>query len=520
MKSILLTLLSFFYSYIVVGQLYMESTISTGTDESARYVDVLNDGNYIIAGIHTASGQSHSDFLIIKLSSAGELIWSKRIASSGEDILYNVKAASDGGFVMIGTTVGYGAAQRDILVIKADADGIVEWSVLIGGAQFDLSYTIVPTLDGGYLIDGTLQQSGTLFKLITVKLNSSGVVQWKKATGTAGIIGGGAIELSNGGFVVVGSIKESDYNLYLSKIGLEGDIIWEKSIPGNVNGSSYDINATDDGGFICFGETHETIGSDDVWIVKFNSSGEVEWSKVYGSSNRTTRTYGGEPISNGYVVAIHDYGTGSNNVGLLMIDLDGNVTSYFESDLATQAWGIHVSDQGSFIVGRKDVGGQDDVYLLKTDLLGQIGPQCAIPETTIQVEDWPCESTAVFSDQNSSVSVTNVTTTSVNIAMAMEFDCKHTVSVDNLSDLNRENISAKIFNSTSGNPNRLLLECEMGTTVSICIFNTAGERIVDRRSQKLNSGANWMDLPALSSGMYAIQILNGDSAIGVKLMVE
>jgi Secretion system C-terminal sorting domain len=60
----------------------------------------------------------------------------------------------------------------------------------------------------------------------------------------------------------------------------------------------------------------------------------------------------------------------------------------------------------------------------------------------------------------------------------------------------------------------------MGTTVSICIFNTAGERIVDRRSQKLNSGANWMDLPALSSGMYAIQILNGDSAIGVKLMVE
>jgi hypothetical protein len=520
MKSILFTLLFVFYSYFMVAQLYMESTISTGTDESAHCIDVLNDGNYIVGGIHTASGQSQSDFLINKISSSGELIWSKTISSADEDILYNVKSTGDGGFIMVGTTVGYGAAQKDIMVIKSDMNGIVEWSVTIGGPLLDLAYTVIPTLDGGYLIDGTLQETANLFRLVTVKLNSSGGLQWKKVTGTAGKIGGGALELSAEGFVVVGSIKATGYYLYFSKIDSEGDLVWEKSIPGNVNGGSYDINATDDGGFISFGSTHEIIGVEDIWIVKFNSSGEVLWSKVYGFPDRAIQTYGGEPFSNGYVVSLHDYGSGSNRAGFLIIDLEGNVSSYFESDLSTQAWGIHVSNEGSFIVGKKDVGGQDDVYLLKTDLLGQIGPQCAIPQTTIEVVDWPCESTAVFSEQNSSVTVTSVIATSVDIMMSVDIDCKHTVSVPNLSDLNRENISARIINSTSGNPNRLLLECGMGTTVSICIFNTAGELVVDRRSQKLNSGANWIDLPALSCGIYAIQILNGDGAIGVKLMVE
>jgi hypothetical protein len=524
MKTFFFVILFVLLQNCIEAQVYFQSTVGDNGSASAISVDILSDNNYIVAGNYTALGETQTDYLVARISTSGGIIWSRTVGASGNEAVYQVLATVDGGFLISGTTNGYGASSDDILLVKANSEGTVAWSKTIGGSGADYARSVIQTSDGGYLVCGALHTSGSNYHIITVRLSAYGDVIWKNVTGSDNIIGGDAIELANGGFMLVGGVKNGAYySIYLSRISSAGDIVWERACFGNMNSGSYELMSTDDGGFICFGETKDIIGPGNVWVVKFNSSGELLWSRVYGSASEKLRTFAASEIPDGYAISVYDYATGGTSAGLLTIDQDGNVVSYnnyTDAGISTQSQGVVCNEEGCFVVGKKVVGNQNQMLMVKTDFLGQIGPQCAAMQGDIESVEWPTEVVDITSDQYTSVDVTSVGAFSEGLMLTQDIDCKFTLHNEENVANEIHNISAKIINSTSGNPNRLLLECGMGTTVSICIFNTAGELVVDRRSQKLNSGANWIDLPALSCGIYAIQILNGDAAIGVKLMVE
>jgi hypothetical protein len=69
------------------------------------------------------------------------------------DWAYSVQQTSDGGYIVAGWTTSLGAGD-DILLIKTDANGNVQWAKTYGGESWDGAYSVQQTSDGGYIVAG------------------------------------------------------------------------------------------------------------------------------------------------------------------------------------------------------------------------------------------------------------------------------------------------------------------------------------------------------------------------------
>jgi hypothetical protein len=92
----------------------------TGWASGFYSVQQATDGGYVAAGVVP------NDVLLVRLSSAGQLLWTRRFTATNNstDIGYSVRQALDGGFIITGqeSLVGPGTG---IYVIKTDANGLV-----------------------------------------------------------------------------------------------------------------------------------------------------------------------------------------------------------------------------------------------------------------------------------------------------------------------------------------------------------------------------------------------------------
>ena len=95
-----------------------------------------NDGGYIITGRTNMFGNSNQAFLL-KTNSNGDQEWIRSFGDSGTDGAYCVKQTTDGGFIVVGSTL-----------IKIDSNGNKEWEQLFAGKS------VQETIDGGYIITG------------------------------------------------------------------------------------------------------------------------------------------------------------------------------------------------------------------------------------------------------------------------------------------------------------------------------------------------------------------------------
>ena len=52
----------------------------------------------------------------------------KAYGSPGDDQAFSVQQTSDGGFIIGGLTSGVGAGGQDVLLVKFDGSGAIQWS--------------------------------------------------------------------------------------------------------------------------------------------------------------------------------------------------------------------------------------------------------------------------------------------------------------------------------------------------------------------------------------------------------
>ena len=136
-----------------------------------------------------------------------------------------------------------------------------------------------------------------------VKMNGSGVPEWKKSFGGTGIDLSNAIQQTvDGGYIFTGWSNSIDgdvtgnfgfEDVWVVKLDNIGNIQWQKSFGGTGNDQSYDIQQTTDGGYIIAGisssndiDVSSNNGCFDYWIVKLNNTGIIQWEySTTGASN-------------------------------------------------------------------------------------------------------------------------------------------------------------------------------------------------------------------------------------------
>jgi gliding motility-associated-like protein len=154
------------------------------------------------------------------------------------------------------------------------------------------------------------------------------------------------------------------WDMWIVKLNSCGIVQWQKSIGGTGYESARDVKQTADGGFIVLAETNSTDGgivagyggTKDIWLLKLSAAGNVEWQKRYGGSgldigNRLIITGDG-----GYLIAA----TSSSNDG----DIKGNHSTASYTDGAL----IKLSAAGA-VEWSKCFGGSKNDELLNVEII-------------------------------------------------------------------------------------------------------------------------------------------------------
>ncbi|WP_308755302.1 hypothetical protein [Candidatus Hakubella thermalkaliphila] len=105
------------------GKVLWEKTYGGEDYDWAFSIQQTQDGGYIVAGYTTSFGAGDSDFYILKLDPTGKVLWEKTYGGEGYDWASSIQQTKDGGYIVAGDTVSFGAGDYDFYILKLDPQG-------------------------------------------------------------------------------------------------------------------------------------------------------------------------------------------------------------------------------------------------------------------------------------------------------------------------------------------------------------------------------------------------------------
>jgi hypothetical protein len=274
-----------------MGNLKWSKTYGGAGNDFGHSLEKTKDGNYIILGHGSSFSKEYNDLCLIKIDNDGKVIWSKAYGLDASDYANSVIATSDGGFVILAETINFIGNDKnsDILIIKVDAEGVIQWSKVFGGNNTDYAYSIQQTKEGGYIVGGETNSYGAgEWDFYLLKLKADGAVEWSKTYGESGTdFGRYAQQTPDGGYIIGGNTvnyRAEGFDICLIKVDLNGEIEWTKVYGGAGTDYLLNLKIVGEKGFVVVGYTNSSdLLSEDVLVMKFNYSGNIVWTKVYGS---------------------------------------------------------------------------------------------------------------------------------------------------------------------------------------------------------------------------------------------
>ncbi len=381
----------------IKGQSFIEWQHVLGGHKMASARDVVStpDGGFIVAGqiesdIAISEACIYGDIWLTKLSSRGNVEWQQNYGSSGFDEAYAVVCTNDGGYVVtaLSASCDFNYSGRinngDARVLKLNGNGEVEWDVTLGGSEFDILNSVVQTSDNGFVLAGFTESSDYDIAMNKgkadgwiVKLNQSGDMEWQYTYGGSDYDELYSItQTLDGGFALCGytescngdvSKNHGSGDLWVLKIDNKGILEWEKSLGGGNNDVGYALVQSADNGILVVGFTESVDGhvsnhhdKEDVWIVKLDVSGNLEWEKSMGGSGYDTATSVINSGSDGYIVTgwtesdNGDIGInkGGSDIWIVKLNYAGSVE--WEQTIGGSDWDVACSvtssDNNSFVL--------------------------------------------------------------------------------------------------------------------------------------------------------------------------
>jgi hypothetical protein len=267
-----------------------------------------------------------------------------------------------------------------------------EWNKVFGGSSNDIGTYGQQTKDGGFIITGYTSSYGAdapfswIIKapyrgdLWLIKTDAEGNLQWDKTIGGLGKdLGFSVQQTKDNGYIIAGGKKSfwiiGNYDLWVIKTDSKGNVEWDKSYGWSGEDLGFSVQQTKDDGYIIAGYTSFPDGKK-VFIIKIDSQGNKEWNLATGKINSEAAcvqlTKDGGYIITGYTPSS---GNGKEDVWLIKTDSKGNwdwlkTFGGPEKDLGLSVQ--ETKDGGYIITGLTESfgAGKGDVWLIKTDPKG------------------------------------------------------------------------------------------------------------------------------------------------------
>lgn len=223
------------------GNKLWQKTLGGTGSEGALSIIESSEGGYLMAGwtnsqdgdvsgYHPGWGMNVGslDGWVVRMDKDGNLLWTKAFGGSRSEMIYSITTGMDHSYIITGDTksnndgdVGVNHGNFDTWVVNIDKEGKLLWQKSLGGSDNDISYFILPTQDGGYMLAGlTSSNDGDVSgnhggeDAWLVKLDKVGNKQWQRALGgSGGEVARVVFQRANGSYVVVGAAGSTDGDL-------------------------------------------------------------------------------------------------------------------------------------------------------------------------------------------------------------------------------------------------------------------------------------------------------------------
>jgi Secretion system C-terminal sorting domain len=454
MKKLILALfisfgaLNYNYAQFV---LWADSAEGSGNDEGRRISidargNVFVTGNFsspeITFGNITLTNAGGNDLFIVKYDVSGNALWAKSAGGSNNDAGYGISTDASGNVfvtgdfyspsITFGTTTLTNAAggKDDMFIVKYDALGNVLWAKSAGGSSPDAGFSIATDATGNVFVTGDFYSSAITFgavtltnagrgNIFTVKYDESGNVLWAKsgggnwydfasgiatdATGNVFVTGGFVSPAITFGTITLGNAGSCD--IFIVKYDASGNVLWAKSEGGYDCDGGRDVSTDASGNVFVAGDfssykipfgttTFTKVGGNDIFIVKYDASGNVLWAKSAGGSGydygfgissdaignvSVTGSFDGSTIAID-AITLTNADTSNADIFILQFDASGNIfwAKSMGGSGSDQGYGISTDGSGDVCVtgyftsptitsssNNLTIAGYHDIFIMK-----------------------------------------------------------------------------------------------------------------------------------------------------------
>jgi len=224
---------------------------------------------------------------------------------------------------------------------------------------------------------------------VNSSFSSADILNYKGSLWTKNYGGTGAdgcskiIETSDGGFAIAGytfSFGSGNSDMYLVKTDSSGNVQWTKTFGGSGFEYANGLEQLNDGGFLLAGYTTSNQNNNkNIYVVKTNSSGNLVWEKTYGKDSVDIASSIIKSEDGNYLICGHtqSLGAGEDDIFTIKINQNGDTiwTKTFggtRSDIGKSL--VELNSGGYLFAGSTGSPGitsnNQDYYLVKTGLTG------------------------------------------------------------------------------------------------------------------------------------------------------
>ncbi|MBI1895772.1 MAG: SBBP repeat-containing protein [Acidobacteria bacterium] len=301
-----------------------------------------------------------------KLDLDGNVLWSRQFGTAGPDAARGVAADASGVYVVGdtgGALQGAGAGSGDVFVRKYDPNGNELWTRQFGGPTDDQASAAAVDSTGlyvtGFVTAMPGQSAGTGVDVFVRKYDFTGNELWTRLFGTNDSDKAYGIAVDSSGIYVTGdtigelATRVGGTDGFLRKYDASGNVIWTRQFGTNTTDGAAGVAVNSSGVYVSGQSTGTLAGQTkigglwDAFVMKFDLNGNPQWTRQFGTT--------GDDF--GYGIALgrqHVYAAGQAEVGVFLwrFDFNGVDTGNVQrGTFATLGYGVATDSTGAYVAG-------------------------------------------------------------------------------------------------------------------------------------------------------------------------
>jgi hypothetical protein len=277
------------YSDTLWTKIYGGTAMETGEWIEPVHSNAVNgDLGFIATGITLPWDINRFDLSILRFDSNGDTLWTRIYGGPYHDGGSCIKEVSDG-FLICGNTQLSEFGIGRMWLLKIDSNGDTLWTQTHGGAYSTRGNCLALTSDSGYVVAGiSSEEDGYYYDMYLARFDRDNSIQWSRVFGAEGVSehANSVVQTPDGGYIIAGSTSILGYGpqMYLVKLDEYGYVEWTRDFGDTGYDGGYSVVLAPDNGYVVAGykTINEGVDHHDFYIVKTDINGYAEWERTFG----------------------------------------------------------------------------------------------------------------------------------------------------------------------------------------------------------------------------------------------